>query len=227
EEVVVLTQSVRLEHIDLGAFEIRLRWSEIGEAQPYRIISLAQTGEDDVHHPHVQEEALCEGEGKVPLHRALATGRLCDFFLLVQQVLKTYNPGSAYVPLSRWFSVSCADCGDAVSREESRSCSVCEHDVCGDCRRNCTSCGTTLCSSCVDTCVACGDRFCRDCLSTCDSCSECCCRPCLSSETCPACLKESEEDSHAPSENTSLNTSPDSSLKAETPAAQETASVEI
>lgn len=226
-EIVVQTPSIVLEGIDLGSFEIRLRWSELGEPQPYRVVSLAETGDDDVHHPHVQADALCEGEGKVPISRALSEGRIGDFFLLIQQILHTYNSGSAYVPLSRWYSLECADCGDSVSREESHTCSICEQTTCGFCRRGCALCGDALCSSCADRCESCNEIFCRSCLSTCASCSECCCHSCLCSETCPACIEESEEDHHAPSEDSSLNPSSAASSASEASPAQETSPVEI
>ncbi len=226
-EIVVQTPPIVLEGIDLGGFEIRLRWSELGEPQPYRVVSLAETGDDDVHHPHVQADALCEGEGKVPISRTLAEGRIGDFFLLVQQILHTYNSGSAYVPLSRWFSLECADCGDSVSREESSSCTICEQTTCGYCQRGCARCGDALCSSCADRCTACDEIFCRNCLSTCDACSECCCHSCLRSETCPACLEESEENSHAPSEDSSTNPPPAASSASEASPTQEASPVEI
>ncbi|QDU05452.1 hypothetical protein V6x_51890 [Gimesia chilikensis] len=226
-EIVVQTPPIVLEGIDLGSFEIRLRWSELGEPQPYRVVSLAETGHDDVHHPHVQADTLCEGEGKIPISRALSEGRIGDFFLLVRQILHTYNSGSAYVPLSRWYSLECADCGDSVSRNESHICSICEQTSCGYCRRGCARCGDALCSSCADRCESCSEIFCRSCLSTCASCSECCCHSCLCSETCPACLEESEEDSYAPSEDSSLNASPAASSATEASPAQETSAIEI
>lgn len=227
QEIVVLTQSVVLENIDLGTFEIRFRWSALSDSQPYRIISMAQTGEDDVHHPHVQADTLCEGEGKIPLKRALTEGRLCDFFLLIQQVLQTYNSGSAYVSLCRWFNVVCADCGDSVSREDVCSCTVCEHSICDCCLHRCSNCGEILCASCTDKCNSCDETYCRDCLSTCDTCCECFCRSCLCSEICPACLEESEEEDHAPSEDSSIDSSPVAPTATETSASQEAAFIEV
>ena len=55
---------------------------------------------------------LCEGEGRLPVLRALEQGRLLDFFLLVRNVLSTYNPDGAHLPLSRWRGAPCTDCGD-------------------------------------------------------------------------------------------------------------------
>tara|TARA_R110002111_G_scaffold262878_1_gene342618 strand:+ start:5704 stop:6726 length:1023 start_codon:yes stop_codon:yes gene_type:complete len=218
QEIVVRTSTVILDQINLGEFEIRLRWSELDCPQPYRIISLAETGADDVHHPHVQENTLCEGEGKYPISQALAAGRLSDFFLLVQQILQTYNPGSAYVPLDRWGNASCADCGDSVSREDSRACSTCEHQICEDCCRSCTTCDDLLCSSCADTCSECDNTFCRSCLSTCDSCGTCCCEQCLCDQSCSTCLEELTENEDDASENTTTDAPSVTSPSSETPA---------
>lgn len=227
QEIVVRTPAVILSDVNLGEFEIRFRWSELGDSQPYRIISLSQTGDDDVHHPHVQEETLCEGEGKIPINQALADGRLGDFFLLVQQILQTYNPGSAYVPLDRWWNSSCADCDDSMSHDESRPCSICEHQICEYCRRNCTACGDHLCSSCADTCETCDDTFCRDCLANCESCGECCCQPCLSDQTCSSCLEESMEKEDATSENPTPDTTPAAASTSETSEAAQTSATAV
>ena len=222
QEIIVRTPAIVLREVNLGEFEIRLCWSELGDLQPYRIVSLAETGTDDVHHPHVQGDTLCEGEGKIPVSQALAEGRLGDFFILVQQILQTYNPGSAYVPLERWWNSSCADCNDSMSQEESRHCSICEHQICEYCRRNCVACSDHLCTSCADTCSACDDTFCRDCISNCESCGECCCRPCLSDQTCSSCLEESMENEDALSENPASDPPPAATSPAETSEAAQT-----
>jgi len=222
QEIVVRTPTVILDQINLGEFEIRLCWSELDCPQPYRIISLAETGADDVHHPHVQGNTLCEGEGKFPISQALAAGRLGDFFLLVQQILQTYNPGSAYVPLDRWGNSSCADCGDSVSREDICSCSICEHDLCDDCRRSCTACDDPLCSSCADTCSECEETFCRSCLATCDSCGTSCCAQCLCDQSCSTCLEELTENEDASSENPTPDAPPVTPSPSETPETAQT-----
>ncbi|QDT21398.1 hypothetical protein HG66A1_31990 [Gimesia chilikensis] len=227
QEIVVRTPEVVLSQVNLGEFEIRLRWSEIGAPQPYRVISLSQTGSDDIHHPHVQGDMLCEGEGKILLSYTLAEGRLGDFFLLVQQILRTYNPASAYVPLENWWNSSCADCDDSMSEEESRPCSICEHQICEYCRRNCTTCGDHLCSSCADTCETCHNTFCRDCLSECDSCSDCFCRSCLSDQTCSSCLEESMENEDATPENPAPDTTPVAAFPAETSEAAQNTSATV
>ena len=50
-----------------------------------------------------------------------------DFFQIVQQVLGTYNPSSAYVKIAQWNGFNCSHCGysadldDAENRKGSRS----------------------------------------------------------------------------------------------------------
>src|SRR5690606_36516860 len=101
----VRTERIVLEDVDLGPFEIRLALDQLGCDQPYSVIALDPCRPgccDDVTHPHVQSNTLCEGEGRYAIARALEQGRLCEFFLLVVQILRTYNAGSAYVRLSDW-----------------------------------------------------------------------------------------------------------------------------
>ena len=72
-------------------------------------------GDEEVTHLHVHDRTLCEEDGRVPIRSALRQGRLCDFFLLVQQVLQTDNAGSAFVRLEDWDSKSCANYGLRLS----------------------------------------------------------------------------------------------------------------
>ena len=79
--------------MNIGPFKIVLDWSDLSVTKPYQIIAqeLQPAASDDevTTHPHVHGRMLCEGEGRVPIRNALRQGRLCDFFLLVQQVLQT------------------------------------------------------------------------------------------------------------------------------------------
>ena len=96
-EIAVTTEPITLEGIFLGPFEIRLDWERLGNSLPYRIKALdphPAAANEDVTHPHVQNEQLCEGDGRVGHPQRLREGRLGDFFLLVAQVLRTYGKGS-------------------------------------------------------------------------------------------------------------------------------------
>jgi len=106
--LAVTTDPIVLEDMTLGPFEIRLRWSKLPDPTCYSILALEPNpsrGDGGYVHPHVLNERLCEGEGRLPIQRALADGRLCDFFEIVTCVLQTYNSERAYLPLEHWHGV--------------------------------------------------------------------------------------------------------------------------
>ena len=97
------TESITLEGVCLGPFEIRLelrRLQDIGRRSPYLVIALdanpAATAEN-VAHPHVNDDMLCPRDASTAVNAALASGRLCDCFMIVQSVRNPYNSGSPYV----------------------------------------------------------------------------------------------------------------------------------
>ena len=83
---------------------------------------------EDVTHPHVSDEAVCEGDGRVPIRKALEQGRLLDFFVIVRNLLQTYNSGSPFVSLDDWEGIRCADCGASAGEDERWTCVKCESD---------------------------------------------------------------------------------------------------
>ena len=117
----VTTEPITLEGVHLGPFEIRLDWDDLveGGQDNYRVIALDSNpaaSNDSVTHPHVQDEVVCEGDGRQPIRHALQQGRLLDFFVIVANLLRTYNTGSPYVLLSEWHGIPCASCGCTVLR---------------------------------------------------------------------------------------------------------------
>jgi len=200
--ITVTTEPIELDDVELGAFRIRLDLRRLGTSQPYRVLAV------DPHpaascastlHPHVQEEVLCEGEGREALQRALADGRLYDFFAIVRQILRTYNSSSAYVTLEDWHGTVCGDCGDTVSDAE--SCSGCNEPSCGDCVSCCKRCHVSLCGECVVPCEGCNAKHCEKCLQRCQRCEEPFCKPCLTENQCDDCREaESEESEEPPAE---------------------------
>ena len=146
-ELYVTTEPIELEGIRLGPFAIRLNCQLIGVAKPYRVVALdpnPAASRDDVTHPHVQDEYLCEGHGQQSIQRALSDWRLYDFFLIVRQILSTYSIGQAYVELSDWNGKSCTGCGCTVIDEESFSCQGCENVFCSECTFMCSGCELRL-----------------------------------------------------------------------------------
>ena len=202
----VTTGPIELEGVPLGRFQIRLKWQKLLEHRAYEALALdpnpAATSSSTTH-PHVQSDSLCEGEGRAAIGAALEQGRVLDFFLLVRQVLETYNPGSAYVPLSDWSGVECSDCGVTACEEDSTSCGRCDASLCSDCSRSCSECHRNLCNSCGTVCDGCDTDFCSACLGECTACGERYCGECLTQGQCRSCQEDQEtgdedEDSSAP-----------------------------
>jgi hypothetical protein len=202
----VTTEPIVLEGVFLGPFEIQLQWARVtnGGELAYRVIPKdphpAQSREN-VMHPHVMDEFLCEGDGKHGIRRALSEGRLLDFFTLIAGVLRTYNPESPFVELALWSGSSCSDCGALVDEDYSYSCQKCGDTICGECETVCGGCDDSCCSGCIGPCAACEDSFCRRCLKTCEACHRHACSGCLDDqERCTKCHEDESESEDGGSE---------------------------
>ena len=192
-ELVVTTDCIVLDDIELGAFEIHLDWQRLGSSHPYRIVArdpnpAAQSTE--ITHPHVQSETLCEGDGHAAIQAALAQGRLYDLFLLVSQVLHTYARGSAYAELDNWNGILCRDCGTTMSPDDSYGCQRCGSELCDDCRQSCAGCEESYCSGCLSQCPECEMDFCRGCMTACPGCDRKICGSCMEDDLCLRCREE-------------------------------------
>lgn len=193
----VTTPPIVLEGIGMGPFEIRLSWDRIAERHAYAVVATepnpARTS-DDTTHPHVRSEALCEGDGQMPIERALRAGRLLDFFQIVKGILNTYNPGSAYVSLSDWDGIACSDCGETIDPDDVSECDRCAGSMCQICSISCPRCDARCCNECTVTCRACRQTVCSACTEACAGCSHLFCEECRQeSGLCQAC----EEQQHA------------------------------
>jgi hypothetical protein len=198
-ELRVTTEPITLEGISLGRFQIQLDWERLGVPSSYYIKALdpnPAAANDGVTHPHVQDERLCEGDGRAAIQQALTAGRLGDFFLLVTQILRTYGKGSAYVELDDWDGVSCSDCGQIVGENERYYCERCDATLCDGCDRVCCGCDRSFCSGCLESCALCDESFCSSCLKTCNTCHNLVCDNCLTNGLCEKChekLRNSDE----------------------------------
>ena len=200
-QVWVVTDAIELDQVDLGRFKIKLNWSQLDDTRPYSVKALdpnTAAGDSSVTHPHVRDGALCEGDGKAAIRAALEEGRLFDFFLLVRQILETYNSGSAYVRLENWSGVTCADCGCSSDQDDSSLCERCESDLCSDCVSSCSDCGRSSCSECRNVCHGCDADYCRRCLNDCDGCLDSFCSECLTDGKCASCREPPEEEDESP-----------------------------
>lgn len=190
------TDPIVLEGIELGRFQVVLHWQELPRSRAYDVVALdphSAASDETTTHPHVRDETLCEGDGRIPIRRALEQGRLFDFALLVRSLLATYNAGSAYVPLSQWNGSTCCDCGCLAPEDESTSCDRCDSELCCDCRVSCSDCERSCCVDCRERCHDCEESYCSVCLGDCSNCGDTCCRSCLTAGRCQACCEADGE----------------------------------
>ena len=230
--ISVATESITLEEIYLGPFSIKLSLgmlSKLYSSQAYHVIALdphpAATAEE-VTHPHVSNEHLCEGDGSAAIRVALEDGRLCDFFTLVKSILNTYSPDSPYVSLSEWEGISCYNCGYTCGSDNGYFCNSCERDYCEECSLCCHECDETVCSGCVTNCSICDESVCQNCVRTCSKCGSYCCKSCMEGNICIDC-QESEVENEQRNEHVTTNSQctdtkqPDTIPKEVNPAAEE------
>jgi hypothetical protein len=189
QSLSVLTDGIELEGTHLGPFRIVLSWLHIGQSpHPYNVYAQEPCHPPDRQdtHPHVLDHQLCEGEGSASIKAALRAGRLFDFFVLVRQILSTYNPSSAYVALAVWNGgISCHGCDSWVNEDDHVCCDRCDHSFCSQCCWICNGCSASTCSCCSSVCSHCDERFCERCLTTPEG---------TTFTLCEACLAAQEED---------------------------------
>ena len=189
----VTTESIVLDDVSFGPFEIKLYLDQIEKlytGSPYRIIALdpnPAATDENVTHPHVTSERLCEGDGCIPIRKALEQGRMCDFFHIIKGILDTYNPDSPYVSIDDWSGVSCYDCGRTIVLDESYYCESCYNSYCESCSTYCHKCDNTICLACSYACPACGEPVCSRCTATCSECGEIFCEDCVIEGICQTC----------------------------------------
>jgi hypothetical protein len=198
--ISLITKPITLDDVYLGPFKIQLelkKLSELYKDSPYYCIALdphpAATNEE-VTHPHVSNDKLCEGEGCAAIRTALEQGRLCDFFTLVKSILNTYSPDSPYVSLYDWDGEPCYDCGYVMDRDNSYYCSFCDRTFCEECSTYCRNCEETLCRGCAGKCEICEEPLCSNCAHKCAECGIYCCESCLEDGICQNCIQESEDE---------------------------------
>ncbi|QDT63610.1 hypothetical protein [Calycomorphotria hydatis] len=216
--VSVVTEPITLGDIELGPFEIRLNWNALSDINrsPYKVIALEPNPANRsslITHPHVQNGVLCEGEGHLVIQSALQEGRLFDFFTIVANVLRTYNPGSPHVSLESWDGISCGDCGCLTDEEDISACEFCGLVTCDMCTGCCQGCDTCACSSCLNDCEECHAACCHHCQVPCGTCERSCCSDCLDAEErCSLCQLEPSE-SETTHKETNSSTNPETTAK--------------
>ena len=198
----VTTKDISLEDFGFGAFNIVLHLDSLTTSSSrkayYEVIALdanRPSSNDDVTHPHIQDDRLCEGDAQPTIKLALQQGRLLDFFQIVEQVLGTYNAASAYVTLREWEGSTCNHCGYSADADESRECGGCEAFICDSCIYQCRDCEEAFCGNCEHACGGCLESFCKSCVSTWSDCHERFCSDCLTEdERCTDCETKKKEE---------------------------------
>jgi hypothetical protein len=197
-----VTKDITLDDCRLGAFKIVLHLDSVSTSKRtyYEVIAIEPnrpSSNDDVTHPHIQDDRLCEGDAQPAIGLALRQGRLLDFFQIVEQVLGSYNPSSAYVTIREWDGSTCNHCGYSADPDESRECGGCEAFICDSCVYRCSDCDDTFCGNCEHACGGCLESICKSCVSTCSECDGPFCSDCLTeNERCNDCEKKAKEDSN-------------------------------
>ena len=192
----VVTEPITLEETYLGPFQIKLdinKLHELYRTSPYSCIALdphPAANSEEVTHPHVSNDKLCEGEGAQAIKAALEQGRLSDFFTVVRGILNTYSPDSPYVNLDDWDGTACHECGYVADSESSYWCTFCDESYCDECCSSCHSCYETVCNGCSQLCRACQETTCPNCIGECAECGLLFCNLCLEDDLCPTCKKE-------------------------------------
>jgi hypothetical protein len=207
--ISVTTGDIVLEDISFGPFEIKLfinRIEKLYTDVPYRVLAIEPNpagGNDSVTHPHVSDDILCEGDGHVAVRNAIEQGRICDFFTLITNILKTYNSSSPYVSLDEWGGRSCYDCGCTISEDEVYYCETCDREYCSNCSTYCRACDTTVCLGCSSECRGCNEPICKKCMHVCRECEEAFCENCINENgLCENCQAERDKNEDECSEKT-------------------------
>jgi hypothetical protein len=196
KEFTVTTAPITLEGVALGPFEIVLDGQNLASGSPYRVVALEPAcpdADDSVTHPHVRDEQLCEGEASGAIRTALAQRRLLDFFTIVAQTLATYNSSSAYTRLDEWTGITCRECGDHCSSDDSANCHRCGGDLCDSCGDCCDACDQLFCHDCAGPCHGCERTVCSGCVRRCHDCNQSYCKECLDDGLCPDCQPAADE----------------------------------
>ena len=191
------TGPVTVEGLYLGPFRIELDLRTLTPHPSYLVVAEEPQRPErnsEVTHPHVEGERLCEGEGTMAIRAAVRSGRLLDFFLIVRNLLHTYNAASPYVSIGDWDGASCSECDYSMDGEDARSCERCEATLCSECSRCCGDCSETLCTNCSRVCHGCDEDLCRGCAKACCDCHQEFCSSCLENdERCHVCHEENQE----------------------------------
>jgi hypothetical protein len=121
--------------INLGPFKISYKTDSTPLWVRAKAIEPVKHYTSNNFHPHVQANGeICLGEGARALSMAHSRNAVFDVFLILKNLLNTYNPNSPYAKLETWMGRPCAHCGNPMGRNKNL-CHVCGDYVCQDCTK--------------------------------------------------------------------------------------------
>ncbi len=205
----LITERIKLqdenEKVELGQFVISLNLCNPMDEEGLNIKGDGDHNSDrGYYHPHVSSGMLCTGDGGVLMTNAILQGRLEDYFVVVDTILKTYNHEDSHESLRQWYDPEredeflCEYCDDWRDNENASFCNNCDNTYCDTCEKGgdyCHKCDEWYCEECSSNCTDCGNVMCDQCAVKCESCQEPHCQSCIRSccncaeQYCPACLK--------------------------------------
>ena len=203
DDILIATtpKNVILSDIDFGKFAIQLDVNSLGTIGQCGIEVEAlepNYADDDKENPHPHIDSgtyLCTGDAIYSINKAVAEGRILDYFLIVNSILHTYG-SSPYIGIQAWTGTSCPNCINHYTGK-GFYCEWCDVTYCLDCRSSCTSCEYNVCEGCLPyECEKCYERMCSSCETVCRECDTCICKKCMEScakcnyHNCGDCIKE-------------------------------------
>ena len=191
----VTTQPITLEHNDitlnLGRFEITIDFkADITGSYEHTVLMRAlepapAPAEEDLVHPHIRNDEPCLGEAVGLMQKPFVQGRIESVFLILNGMLNTYNPGSPYCTIEKWYDEEseCSSCGGSMIEDDVYSCSGCSASMCSDCMVFCCRCDQYYCENCTGfVCGWCEESVCGECdFNKCKDCNMPLCKKCVNS----------------------------------------------
>ena len=196
ERLSVTTESINLLDISLGRFKINLKLPHFATPTDsdggVYVEALTPNCSCGHSHPHVSEAGyVCLGDGVHSVRKALAEGRVLDYFIILKQLLNSYDAEGSYTRLEHWGEedddrICCSDCG--YDTTDYFYCDSCDCSYCDECYGSCEGCDELICDTCRMACTDCSTGLCPGCNMTgCKDCSNPLCETCSSKESCEDC----------------------------------------
>jgi len=207
DSIIVTTNNIVLNDINLGPFEIELDLkSDLGRSisnyYDYFVAGVEATDPNpsaagNYVHPNVNNNALCMGDSRDMAFIALQECRIFDYFDIINITLNTYGEDSPYVSLDDWFGIQCCDCEGHYNPDSGGTyVECCDKNYCDGCSYYCEYCMYPWCDNCNSLCEKCEVKICNDCAYVCEMCDELFCSDCCSSSLnfCKKCYEKRKQD---------------------------------